>query len=401
MDKNEILSDKEKYSENIQRLLNNCSSGDINQYIFEKNPEFLTIDFEKYKYLIAINVHKAYDFISLYILDQFIENDPNFTNSEKEEWQEELKDLSALNMDISGNIICRFQGIPQDSELAPYLLNYYMSRILEDPIIVKLLKDCEIIIYEDKIFIINNFDNEEMCRKLLVNLNNAFNKYNLSFEREYRIIKIGHFGFLNKSIKIDVLDNNQNIKISGTKFIFIEHSRKILNFYEIFFQLKHKIIQSYKIINIAKRYIMIKFNFYNSLLHTKYLKQVYKDWLIRELRNWLKANLNLIIFLSNLGSYANKFKLFHTPYSIQYISKELFGYIIVSHINGKIGLLKCDIIPLYNDCIFKNLENILKNQKITWKNNLCKIFCSFRIYFYYFYCPSIKKVTTKKLGIKK
>ena len=51
MDKNEILSDKEKYSEKFQRLLNNCSSGDINQYIFGKNPELLTIDLEKYSKL--------------------------------------------------------------------------------------------------------------------------------------------------------------------------------------------------------------------------------------------------------------------------------------------------------------------------------------------------------------
>ena len=299
MDKNEILSDKEKYSEKFQHLLNNCSSEDINQYIFEKNSELLTIDLEKYKYLIALGVHKAYDSVMLYMLDSFIQNDPYFTNSEKEEWQEEVKDFSALNIDISGNNIYRFQGIPQDSELAPYLLNYYMSRILEDPIIIKLLNDCEITIYADNIFILNNFDNEEMCRKLVVNLNNAFNKYNFSFKKEYRIINIGGFSFPNDFIKAKEFDNYQSIKTSVIKFSSIEYSREKLNFNEILFNSKYKFSgPCYKMINIAKRNITSKCNFYNSLLYTKHLKQDYKNLLKRELRNWLKANL-IIVKISN------------------------------------------------------------------------------------------------------
>ena len=194
----------------------------------DKLPEISFWNLKQHKYLIALNVHKAYESVMLYILDQFIQNDIYFTDFEKEEWQAEVEDLKASNIDISGNNIYSSQGIPQDSELAPYLLNYYMSRILEDPIIIKLLKDCEFTIYADNIFIVNNFDNEEMCKKLVVNLNNAFNKYNFSFKREYRIIKIDDFSFPNEFKKSNELDNYQSINISGIKFNPIEFPRKIL-----------------------------------------------------------------------------------------------------------------------------------------------------------------------------
>ena len=369
MDKNEILSDKEKYFEKFQRLLNNCSSGDINQYIFEKNLELLTIDLEK-KYLIVLNVHKAYDFVMLDILDQFIQNDPYFTNSEKEQWQEELKDLSALNIDISGNIIYRSQGIFQESELAPYLLNYYMSRILEDPIIIKLLQDCEFTIYADNIFIANNFDNEEMCRKLVVNLNNAFNKYNFSFKREYRIFKIGGFDFPNEIIKIDEIDNHKCIKTIGMKSNTTENQRQILKFNEAFLKSKYKPSDSgYKMFNITKKYIIAKCNFYNSLLYTKYLKKVNKDWFKRELRNWLKANLVKFPYLDNgiikIRSIFNKYSLDINKNkceikSINYISKNikenrnLNDYFDFQNKNNRYGIKYEKIKKLYEkiNCVF-------------------------------------------------
>ena len=290
------MSDKEKYSEKFQHLLNNCCSGNINQYIFEKNPELLTIDLEKYKYLIVLDIYKTDDFVMLDILDQFIQNDPYFTNSEKEEWKEELKDFRVLNMDISDNIIDRSQGISQGSELAPYLFNYYMSRILEDPTVVGLLTDCEITIYADNISIVNNFDNEEMCRKFVVDLNNAFNKYNLSFKSEYKIIKIAGFGFRNEPKKIDELDNYQSIKLLDMKFSPINYPRKsfmmLFNFKEASFKLKYNFFNTdYKLIYFAKRYVIFGSNSYNSLWYTKYLERNYKDWIKRELRNWLKANL--------------------------------------------------------------------------------------------------------------
>ena len=403
MDKNEILSDKEKYSEKFQHLLNNCSSGDISQYIFEKNPEFLTIDFtklnlleKKTKYLIALNVHKAYDSIMLYILDQFIQNDSYFTNSEKEEWQEELKDLSALNTDFSGNNIYRSQGIPQDSELAPYLLNYYMSRILEDPVVVELLQDCEITIYADNIFIANNFDNEVMCSEFVVNLNNAFNKYNFSFGRGCRIIKIGGFDFPKRKIKFDELDNYQSIKTIGMNFSTIENSSGIINIAKRYFS-RFSIF-----ITIKDLYYKIKKDRRNCL------KKVYKDWFKRELRNWLKANLVTVKIFGNvvkhilvkigiflyldIGTNKIKFILSGSLLDINENKCEIKNVEFIS---------KNNLINKYFNINKKNLKFIIKNQKITRKNNLCKIFCSFRIYFYYFYCPSIKKVMTKKLGIKK
>jgi hypothetical protein len=101
-------------------------------------------------------------------------------------------------------------------------------------------------------------------------------------------------------MKIDVLDNYQNIKILGMNFSPIVHLRNISNFNEVLSKLKYKFSsQGYKMMDYAKRYIIIKCNFYNSLLYIKYLKQIYKDWFKRELRNWLKANLIFITLLSN------------------------------------------------------------------------------------------------------
>jgi hypothetical protein len=336
----------------------------------DKLPETLFGNLKQHKYLIALNVHKAYDSVMLYILDQFIQNDPYFTISEKEEWQEEIKDLNALNMNISGNIINISQGIPQDSELAPYLLNYYMSRILEDPIIIKLLNDCEITIYEDNICIVNNFENKEMCRKLVVNLNNAFNKYNLSFNREYRIIKIGGISFLNEFEGVNGLDNYQSINIFGTNNDPMEHSKKSLNFNEALFKLKYKSFdKGYNTINKAKRYIKL-------------------DWFKSELRIWLKESLvivkisdNMILIFSanitrfDISTVIKWFKLFDIStvikwFNLYYIRYE-FGYFtktpdIFSIIKSKYNRLDNKYKDYFNENKYLNDYFILQNKNIRY-----------------------------------
>ena len=271
----------------------------------DKLPDITIWNLKQHKYLIALDVHKAYDFVMLDILDAFIQNDPFFTSVEKEEWQEELRDLRALNMDISGNIIYRSQGIPQGSELAPYLFNYYMSRILEDPIIIELLKDCEFVIYADNIFIVNDFDNVEKCQLLVSNLNKAFKKYNFSFKNKYRIIYVAGIGYPTTMCKIDELDKYDTIKILGMKFSLIEHPRNgllmILNLNDGFFKLKYKFSgPGYKMINIAKRYIIPKYNFYNSLLYNAALKDDYRNWFKKELRNWLKSSIVTVKISDNM-----------------------------------------------------------------------------------------------------
>ena len=130
---------------------------------------------------------------------------------------------------------------------------------------------------------------EEMCRKFVVNLNNAFNKYNFSFGGEYRKIKIAWFCFPNEFKNIDELGNCQSINILGMNFNPIEHSRKslmmILNFKKIFFKIRYKFSsQGYKMINTLKRDIFAK------LSNSKYSKQDYNNWFKVGLRNWLKSN---------------------------------------------------------------------------------------------------------------
>jgi hypothetical protein len=164
-----------------------------------------------------------------------------------------------------------------------------------------------------------------MCRKLVVNLNNAFNKYNFSFNREYRIVKIGGFSFLNEFEGVNGSDNDQNINIFGTCYDPMEHSRKPLNFNAAFFKLKYKsFVKGYNTINKVKRYIKL-------------------DWFKRELRIWLKASLvfvkisdNMILIFSanitrfDISTVIKWFKLFDIStvikwFKLYYIRYE-FGY---------------------------------------------------------------------------
>ena len=119
---------------------------------------------------------------------------------------------------------------------------------------------------------------------------NKVNKFKTTFSYDIKIINEN----LSNEIK---LNNNWIGKPPNTKrFCFSQNK----------YRFKIIINKGYKMINIAKRYIISKVNFYNSLLYIKNLKQDYKDLFKRELRNWLKAYLinikisdNIIVKFSN------------------------------------------------------------------------------------------------------
>ena len=99
-------------------------------------------------------------------------------------------------------------------------------------------------------------------------------------------------------------------------------------------------IETWKIIAERKVNVIIQFNnlkYENSFVKYNKFNFGEKNYITNKKYN------NFITFLSSLGSYVNEYKSFQIPGSVQYVRKELFGYIVVSYINEKIELLKCDI----------------------------------------------------------
>ena len=263
---------------------------------FENNiefDEFLYIIPVKPKYLIVLDVHKAYDFVKLDILNNWIINDDKISELAKVEWLDQLDDFRALNFDISGHILKRTRGIPQGSELSPYLFNYYMTRILEQPEIVDLLKDSAISIYADNIFIVN-YKTEMENVNLVKNLNREFMKYNFVFKAdELRIVQIDGIGYPTKMKPVKQLDKFDSFKILGQR-ISIINNKYILNPNDMLFDIKYKYSDyPYKMINIAKKYIIPKFNFHLSVLElwSKELVKQYTNSFKTKLHNWLQQAL--------------------------------------------------------------------------------------------------------------
>ena len=75
------------------------------------------------------DITKSYDNVDLDKLKRII-LEMNPPDEVRLEWEDELRDLRTLNMDVSGVCIKRSNGLPQGSELAPGLFNIYTTYIL-------------------------------------------------------------------------------------------------------------------------------------------------------------------------------------------------------------------------------------------------------------------------------
>ena len=80
--------------------------------------------------VVFANFTKAYDNVDLNILNKII-LEMNPPDEVRLEWEDELRDLRTLNMDVSGVCIKRSNGLLQVSELAPGLFNIYTAYILD------------------------------------------------------------------------------------------------------------------------------------------------------------------------------------------------------------------------------------------------------------------------------
>ena len=399
MDKNEILSDKEKYSEKFQHLLNNYSSGDINQYIFEKNPELLTIYPEKYSKLNLlakrtyiwnksqqILAHKSLliKFIKRLVSDSWnkIIGNPDlkkFINKSNEK----------LNLSQRINIALNVYKV-----IRKYKSNFTIETIYD----LFHINPKEIKIYKNKIDI-GTYKNEIykiLDDKNCINIDDIIKEWR-NLQKDFK------FDYQDMHYKESTPIKTRN---SQNKFIYKNILKENHKCYTITYTNQN--IETLKIIGESITNVIIQFN---KLYKNSFIK--YKKYNFGKIYITNKKYNDFITFLLSLGSYVNEYKPFQIFGSKQLSNKisnkivSIFN-IVLFDINKNIHEIKSNIYISKNNLINKDfnfnkyiLKNIFKNQKNTWKNNLCKIFCRFRIYNFYLYCPNIKKVMTKKLGIKK
>ena len=274
------------------KLINKTYTKLENISINKENIDTLGVNFPSDRYLIILDVYKAYDFVNLDLLDNWIRKDKNFTIYELKEWEDELQDLKALNFNVSGQIIKRTRGLPQGSELSPILFNYYMSRILEMNEIDYILREAYVTIYADNIFIVVRNKNLEYCKNLILQLTDEFMKYNFSFNADdIRIERINGYCCFKNIRNYNKLENVDSFKILGVKFHNI-NNKLVINPDNAMEELicKHSNIP-YKMVKIAKRYIVPKYRFYyNSFkIISDMLAENYNAWFKKEFRKWLKV----------------------------------------------------------------------------------------------------------------
>jgi hypothetical protein len=168
--------------------------------------------------------------------------------------------------------------------------------------------------------------------------------------------------------KLIELYSYQSVGISDVSFIPIVHPKKVWNF---------------NILIGAKGSIISKFNFYNNSLCADSLKQDYKDWFKRELRNWLKANLVFVkIFDIMLDytqvniekfSYLDSINTFNIGILFNKTNGKIFEFIYwiiepkfeVNHGNNSVFEYKK--IEFYNKFNFKNKINMKKSLDIKYE----------------------------------
>ena len=105
------------------------------------------------KYILTFDIYKAYDNVDLDTLDNLMD----YYCSDLDvlaEWKNQLMDMKMLNMSISGQMLYRTKGVPQGSELAPFLFNFFTTCILYA--IDSLGISSKILIYADNWILINN-----------------------------------------------------------------------------------------------------------------------------------------------------------------------------------------------------------------------------------------------------
>ena len=231
------------------------------------------------------DVVKAYDNVQLDQLDKFIRlRQPDALILE--EWEQQFYDMSAINMDINGYILKRTKGLPQGSELAPALFNFYTTCILEE---LQLYEGTDVAIFADN-WVFKAKTQEDLL-ELMTRTNELLKTYGMEFNTE----EAKYFRAANEGFDVKPLQEE-----GGTEYKFLGVKWHFNNFHVWFkqeeakFQLpKWRIKPGYETIKLVKKFIVPKFRYYWG-----YLKKVsrtasyeYLQWFKKVLRSWLQKQL--------------------------------------------------------------------------------------------------------------
>ena len=153
--------------------------------------------------LVVLDICKAYDNVNLDILDPYIPEEV------REEWINEKRELRTINMNVNGEITKPTKGIPLGSELAPFILNFLTTIILQDPLFKKEIEPYwKFTIYVDN-WIIWTTEPIKNTEYRLIKLKEILNKYSLTYlDDEVKIHRFKHFSDIEPT----------NIKHEGNKF---------------------------------------------------------------------------------------------------------------------------------------------------------------------------------------
>jgi hypothetical protein len=230
------------------------------------------------------DVVKAYDNVQLDQLDKFIRlREPDALIIE--EWEQQFYDMSAINMDINGYILKRTKGLPQGSELAPALFNFYTTCILEE---LQLKENTDVAIFADNwVF---KADTREDLIELMVRSNELLKTFGMEFNtEEAKMFRTSSDGF---DVKPED-ETGEDYTFLGIKWHF-NHFNVWFKHEEAKFQMpKWSIKPGYETIKLVKKFIVPKFRFYWGYLKNVSKSQSfeYLQWFKKLLRNWLQKQL--------------------------------------------------------------------------------------------------------------
>jgi hypothetical protein len=242
----------------------------------------------KYGWIGFADVRKAYDNVDLDHLDRMIryECQDEFII---QQWEEQYLDMMALNMDVNGYLIKRTKGLPQGSELAPVLFNFYTTIILRD---LKLADDVDYGIFADNwVFTANS---EKSLREAMISTNIVLKTYGLEFELNEAFISWTNgtlFDTREFTQEEDALA--KTYKFLGIPWNF-SNGKVLFNWDDVKFKLtKWMIKPGYETIKMAKKFLIPKFRYYWTYLSkiSKSNAKEYLLWFKKVLRKWLQHQL--------------------------------------------------------------------------------------------------------------